>query len=66
MTETPILNCLGSAVYDFHAAQLERFLEEYRTLQEELNRMKETCEGLRDSRKENSDLYSLYSDIYRT
>ncbi|XP_073972919.1 uncharacterized protein [Rhodnius prolixus] len=47
-TETPILNLLGSAVYDYHAAQLERFLEEYRSLQEQLNRMKETCEGLRD------------------
>ncbi|KAK9507920.1 hypothetical protein O3M35_007680 [Rhynocoris fuscipes] len=47
-SETPILNLLGSAVYDYHAAQLERFLEEYRSLQEQLNKMKETCEGLRD------------------
>lgn len=33
--------------YDYHAAQLERFLEEYRTLQKELNKMKETCESIR-------------------
>lgn len=32
--------------YDYHAAQLERFLEEYRTLQKELNKMKETCETI--------------------
>lgn len=35
--------------YDYHAAQLERFLEEYRTLQKELNKMKETCESIRQS-----------------
>lgn len=32
--------------YDYHAAQLERFLEEYRNLQKELTKMKETCESL--------------------
>lgn len=33
--------------YDYHAAQLERFLEEYRSLQEQLCKMKETCESIR-------------------
>ncbi|KAJ8890803.1 hypothetical protein PR048_010312 [Dryococelus australis] len=32
--------------YDYHAAQLERFLEEYRSLQEQLCKMKETCENI--------------------
>ncbi|KAK3930326.1 Leucine-rich repeat-containing protein 4C [Frankliniella fusca] len=32
--------------YDYHTAQLERFLEEYRTLHSELSRMKETCDSL--------------------
>lgn len=35
--------------YDYHAAQLERFLEEYRTLQKQLNKMKQTCETIRQS-----------------
>ncbi|XP_076273139.1 uncharacterized protein LOC143204476 [Rhynchophorus ferrugineus] len=29
--------------YDYHAAQLERFLEEYRFLQKQLTKMKESC-----------------------
>lgn len=33
--------------YDYHAAQLERFLEEYRSLQEQLCKMKETCDNIR-------------------
>ena len=33
--------------YDYHAAQLERFLEEYRTLHSELSKMKDTCDSLR-------------------
>ncbi|XP_046389319.1 uncharacterized protein LOC124158176 [Ischnura elegans] len=37
----------AATTYDYHAAQLERFLEEYRSLQEQLCRMKETCESLR-------------------
>ncbi|XP_065158435.1 uncharacterized protein kek3 isoform X2 [Atheta coriaria] len=36
--------------YDYHAAQLERFLEEYRTLQKELTRMKETCDNMRQDK----------------
>lgn len=32
--------------YDYHTAQLERFLEEYRTLHSELSKMKETCDSL--------------------
>ncbi|CAG9823014.1 unnamed protein product [Phaedon cochleariae] len=32
--------------YDHHAAQLERFLEEYRSLQKQLTKMKETCDNL--------------------
>lgn len=33
--------------YDYHAAQLQRFLEEYRSLQEQLCKMKETCDSIR-------------------
>ncbi|XP_017769374.1 PREDICTED: uncharacterized protein LOC108557392 [Nicrophorus vespilloides] len=36
--------------YDYHAAQLERFLEEYRTLQKELTRMKESCDNMRQDK----------------
>ncbi|RZF43208.1 hypothetical protein LSTR_LSTR014458 [Laodelphax striatellus] len=55
-SETPILDILDPSIYspalaattyDYHAAQLERFLEEYRSLQEQLSKMKETCENLR-------------------
>ncbi|XP_016962234.1 uncharacterized protein LOC108032755 [Drosophila biarmipes] len=35
------------AAYDYHAAQLERFLEEYRNLQDQLCKMKETCDTIR-------------------
>ncbi|XP_072154520.1 uncharacterized protein [Bemisia tabaci] len=57
LCETPILNILeptrtasrfsmiASTTYDYHAAQLERFLEEYRTLQVELTKMKESCDS---------------------
>ncbi|XP_030383797.1 uncharacterized protein LOC115631229, partial [Scaptodrosophila lebanonensis] len=40
---------VGSSVaaYDYHAAQLERFLEEYRNLQDQLCKMKETCDTIR-------------------
>ncbi|XP_060531149.1 uncharacterized protein LOC132704867 [Cylas formicarius] len=37
--------CSGSS-YEYHATQLERFLEEYRTLQKQLTIMKETCDNL--------------------
>ncbi|CAH0561155.1 unnamed protein product [Brassicogethes aeneus] len=33
--------------YDHHAAQLEKFLEEYRQLHKELTKMKQTCDNLR-------------------
>lgn len=33
--------------YDYHAAQLEKFLEEYRSLQKQLTKMKETCDTLK-------------------
>lgn len=36
--------------YDYHAAQLERFLEEYRNLQKQLTKMKETCDNLRQDK----------------
>ncbi|KAF6207537.1 hypothetical protein GE061_015984 [Apolygus lucorum] len=75
-SETPILNLLGTAVYDYHAAQLERFLEEYRSLQDQLNKMKETCEGFLEQPKPElaPDPYahnrytssSIYNDLYRT
>ncbi|XP_067625966.1 uncharacterized protein kek3 [Eurosta solidaginis] len=43
----PTTNTSGVAAYDYHAAQLERFLEEYRNLQDQLCKMKETCETIR-------------------
>jgi hypothetical protein len=49
-TSPPPANTLPSTAantYDYHAAQLERFLEEYRSLQEQLCKMKETCENIR-------------------
>lgn len=36
----------ASNPYDYHAAQLEKFLEEYRVLQKQLTRMKETCDTI--------------------
>lgn len=32
--------------YEYHAQQLDKFLQEYRTLQEQLYKMKESCEGM--------------------
>lgn len=32
--------------YDYHAAQLEKFLEEYRVLQKQLTKMKQTCDSI--------------------
>ncbi|XP_068140585.1 uncharacterized protein kek3 isoform X1 [Drosophila tropicalis] len=40
-------NSSSVAAYDYHAAQLERFLEEYRNLQDQLCKMKETCDTIR-------------------
>ncbi|GJQ86191.1 hypothetical protein Trydic_g12461 [Trypoxylus dichotomus] len=40
----------NTSAYDYHAAQLERFLEEYRTLQKELTKMKESCDSLKTER----------------
>jgi hypothetical protein len=62
-TETPILNPLGMSAemaamtYDYHAAQLERFLEEYRTLQEQLSRMKDNLRARPQSILKNSQEY---------
>lgn len=43
-----VLNSPSNAnAYDYHAAQLERFLEEYRSLQKQLTKMKESCDTLR-------------------
>lgn len=44
---TSTSNTTATNAYDYHAAQLERFLEEYRNLQEQLCKMKETCESIR-------------------
>lgn len=41
------IHSTAANTYDYHAAQLERFLEEYRSLQEQLCKMKETCENIR-------------------
>ncbi|XP_044254311.1 peroxidasin-like protein [Tribolium madens] len=61
LTSTPLLDVTGlesrvgfsptsvtpnANSYDYHAAQLERFLEEYRSLQKQLTKMKETCDNL--------------------
>lgn len=65
VTETPILDLLGqrpveysssSLTYDYHAAQLERFLQEYRSLQEQLNKMKQTCESIQPEEQPRSIL----------
>lgn len=46
--------------YDFRASQLEKFLEEYRTLREQLSRMKETRENLQRTRGvENDEIRSI-------
>lgn len=57
---TPLLDLSGLRDYsrpdlamedfDFRASQLEKFLEEYRTLRDELSRMKETRENLQRTR----------------
>lgn len=46
-TPSPSTSTTTASAYDYHAAQLERFLEEYRNLQEQLCKMKETCESIR-------------------
>lgn len=49
-TSIPAVSSVPSTAantYDYHAAQLERFLEEYRSLQEQLCKMKQTCENFR-------------------
>ncbi|XP_076030523.1 uncharacterized protein LOC143018871 [Oratosquilla oratoria] len=33
--------------YEYHAAQLDKFLQEYKTLQQQLYRMKESCEKMK-------------------
>ncbi|KAL4702313.1 hypothetical protein ACJJTC_000003 [Scirpophaga incertulas] len=46
--------------YDFRASQLEKFLEEYRSLREQLSRMKETRENLQRTRAvDNDDIRSV-------
>lgn len=42
--------------YDYHAAQLERFLEEYRTLSKQLTKMKETCDTIRQNEGDGKSL----------
>lgn len=46
-TSVPGGSNANANTYDYHAAQLERFLEEYRSLQKQLTKMKETCDNLR-------------------
>lgn len=43
---------LNANPYDYHAAQLEHFLEEYRSLQQQLTKMKESCDNMRQERLE--------------
>lgn len=47
ITPSSSTSTTAANAYDYHAAQLERFLEEYRSLQEQLCKMKETCESIR-------------------
>ncbi|CAH2108324.1 unnamed protein product [Euphydryas editha] len=67
---TPLLDLTGLRDYsrtgqpfedfDFRASQLEKFLEEYRSLREQLSRMKETRENLQRTRAvENEELRSI-------
>ncbi|CAG4948496.1 unnamed protein product [Colias eurytheme] len=67
---TPLLDLSGLRDYtqtsppfedfDFRASQLERFLEEYRSLREQLSRMKETRENLQRTRAvEHEELRSI-------
>ncbi|KAJ8721477.1 hypothetical protein PYW07_002252 [Mythimna separata] len=62
---TPLLDLSGLRDYsrtgqpiedfDFRASQLEKFLEEYRSLREQLSRMKETRENLQRNRASDND-----------
>lgn len=45
-TSNPTATTTNTDTYNYHAAQLERFLEEYRCLQKQLTKMKETCDTL--------------------
>ncbi|XP_049867796.1 uncharacterized protein LOC126368003 [Pectinophora gossypiella] len=67
---TPLLDLSGLRDYsrtgqpiedfDFRASQLEKFLEEYRSLREQLSRMKETRENLQRTRAgDNEELRSI-------
>lgn len=67
---TPLLDLSGLREYsrtgqtiedfDYRASQLEKFLEEYKSLREQLSRMKETRENLQRSRaSDNDDLRSI-------
>lgn len=47
LLRSPSATASNVNAYDYHAAQLERFLEEYRCLQKQLTKMKETCDTLR-------------------
>lgn len=40
--------------YEYHAQQLDRFLQEYRNLQEQLYKMKESCEGMQKKNSSSS------------
>nr|XP_023017685.1 uncharacterized protein LOC111506724 [Leptinotarsa decemlineata] len=60
MTSSPATSTASNTTsYDYHAAQLERFLEEYRTLQKQLTKMKETCDNLcQEKEKEQKPIIS--------
>ncbi|KAL1490025.1 hypothetical protein ABEB36_013937 [Hypothenemus hampei] len=68
LNSTPLLDIKGlenrlslpqpqSNSYDYHAMQLEKFLKEYRMLQKQLTKMKDTCDsicqGQQEFRKDN-------------
>lgn len=50
ISPTPSVPSTNANTYDYHAAQLERFLEEYRNLQKQLTKMKETCDNMRQDK----------------
>ncbi|XP_072401448.1 uncharacterized protein kek3 isoform X1 [Diabrotica undecimpunctata] len=56
MSMTPNANS-----YDYHAAQLERFLEEYRSLQKQLKKMKETCDNLCMEKEREKQMASTFA-----
>lgn len=56
----------ASTTYDYHSAQLERFLHEYRQIHSELTKMKESCEKIDHQRKSVDKIHSSRSSLERS